>query len=275
MDSIPALPVGDSDVEHLIAWLGTILAVLLLLGHLLDLALPSLRRAALRTETKADDDAVDWLSRVVAFVMLFGALFPRLRLGRTDEEPTRRPPRRRTQDGSGGAALALLAAALVTGSLYCTGCSPSALALQADGIAVAGRVLAQADVVVVHARARDLDRLVEAARVECGASGCAEPRATELVTAYDARVSTWAPVRECAAPVRQGLSAWLDAVELASLAANQDLSWQHATAEAARVVLLYDGFRLCVGSVATALGETLDIPALPAFVLSLAESAAP
>lgn len=271
-DLLPVL--GDARIEHVIAWIGTALSVLLVLGHLLDLALPRLRRAAARTATKADDEAVGWLERFVAVVMLLGSLFPRLRFGRTDEDEDERPrrPRRRTSGGP-GAALALLAAGLVTASMYCTGCSPSALALQADGIAVTGRVLAQADIVIVDARARDLDRMLEAARVECGADGCEDARADELVRTYDARVAAWAPARECAAPVRQGLNAWLDAIELASLAAHQELSWQHAVAEAARVVLLYDRFRVCVAAVGDALDLALDLPELPAFILPLAESA--
>lgn len=159
-----------------------------------------------------------------------------------------RPPRRPPTGPITGAFL----------MLFAMGCGAGAIGAQADLIAVAGIATAGADEVLVGARARELDAIVDEARRDC-AEGCSVDEAD----AYRARLREaeehWAPVLACRAPVVEALRAWLDGLETAHAAATAELGIGLLVRLGMRFVAAYGGLRVCV----TTAEPDVELPALP------------
>lgn len=173
-------------------------------------------------------------------------------------EPIRPPP----SSGALGLALVVLAASL---SVATSGCGASALGAQADLVAVGGIATAQADDVLVNARARDLDAIVDAARVECAPDGCDEGRSAQYRAELAATEERWAPVLACRAPVVEALRAWADGIETAHRAATDQIALDLLLALGARFVSAYGALASCLETAA----PEVDLPALPSVLAGL------
>lgn len=189
------------------------------------------------------------------------ALAPRLREPRPDGTP---PSSRR---GRGTPPLPVLALTAIAAS----GCGGSALSAQADAALLTSRTLAEGDAVLVGARARALDTVLDDARRTCGGDGCTDAQATALRARLTDLETRWEPVMRCREPVVQGVRAWIDAIEDAHLASSDELGWSSALAWGARALLLYAGFAECVES---ASGGGVDLPELPMAVTAVVQGAA-
>lgn len=127
-----------------------------------------------------------------------------------------------------------------------SGCGASALGLQADLVAVGGIATATADGIIVRARDRELDAIVDRARVECGAEGCSEERSVAIRAELAAAESRWVPVLACRPPVVEALRSWADGIETAIRAATEALGLELVGALAERFVASYEALIGCV-----------------------------
>lgn len=138
-------------------------------------------------------------------------------------------------------------------------CSPSALGLQADLIAMGGIATSEADKVVVEARARELDQVLVDARTECGEDGCDTERAVYWRARLDEIEGRWAPAMACRAPVVESLRAWADGLATAIAAETDELGLELLIRLAGRFVSTWAALERCVEAAA----PDVDVPGLP------------
>lgn len=134
------------------------------------------------------------------------------------------------------------------------GCGAGAIGTQADMVAFGGIALAEADQVLVTARAADLDRVVDAARADCADGDCDREAYRARLAAEEAR---WAPAMACRAPAVEALRAWLDGLDTASRASENVAALLMARL-AARFTVAYSVLAQCVDAV-----QGPGIPDLP------------
>lgn len=146
------------------------------------------------------------------------------------------------------------------------GCGASSLGTQADLVAGAGMVTADADLMIVEARAHDLAADLDHAREVCGTDGCTDDEAAALRASRQIVKDRWAPVLECRDLVTDALSAWLGALDLAAKTSTDDVATALLLRYAALFVALYSDLGRCVAAAA----PSVDIPDLPADLTALA-----
>lgn len=139
------------------------------------------------------------------------------------------------------------------------GCGAGMIGAQADLIALGGIASAGADEMIVDARAHELDAIVAEARATCGDDGCTEEQATTLRERLDAGERRWSPVLACRAPVVEALSAWLDGLETAHVAATADIGIALLVRLGLRFITAYSALARCVEAAA----PDVDLPQLP------------
>lgn len=121
-----------------------------------------------------------------------------------------------------GYAAIVVAIAATTALLTC-GCGAGALAAQADLLALGGIAAARADAVIIDARGRDLDGVLEEARAECGEGGCTDERAEAYRAELARREAAWSPALACRAPIVEALRTWGDGIETANAARTESI----------------------------------------------------
>ena len=274
-----------------LTWAPAVLAVVLAVTGAAHALLPIARRFEAWTATtasKVDDGimrriviALQWVSRAGSWLITH---VPRLAVGdpRPPADPTepkaddpwaKLPDTRRRKPPSKppiGGALAL-AVAIAAGSL--TGCSPSALGLQADLVAGGGIVWAEADATLVRIRARHLDSIVEAAREECGDGECTPERQEHWRAELAAAEQRWAPALECRATVPAALHSWIDGIETAHVAQTEKVGLQLMGRLGARFAIDYATFVQCVNAHAPV--DDPHLPELPPEIAALADLLTP
>ena len=153
----------------------------------------------------------------------------------------------------------LLAWTVLLGVLLVAGCGASAVQMHARAsiaTSAAGRAFG---VAVDRGRAISLDRVTRES----------EPFDRETrANALRAEARRWDPLGSGLDTFRTALRAWVDAIELAHLAGEDEETLSLVGRLAARVVLLYDGLSRI------AQGLDLEAPELPVFVRDLAVSLA-
>lgn len=147
--------------------------------------------------------------------------------------------------------------------LFLSACGASALSTQADLVAVGGLLAADADVVLVDARQRELDDVLERTRAECR-SGCDDARKVELRAEVASIRDRWSPVLECRAPVVEALRLWADGVEVAAAAG--DIGLELLARRALRFLTAWETLDACLGAAA----PSVDLPDLPPLLRALA-----
>jgi hypothetical protein len=143
-----------------------------------------------------------------------------------------------------GEFLVLLAIVIVI-VLNSAGCGAGAIGTQADMVAFGGIALAEADQVLVTARAADLDGIVDAARADCADGDCDREAYRARLAAEEAR---WEPAMACRAPAVEALRAWLDGLDTASRASENVAALLMARL-AARFTVAYSVLAQCVDAV--------------------------
>lgn len=260
-------------LPHVQAWAPRLLAALLLTTALVHLLLPIARaveRWALTTPATWDDGparrAVEVLEWAAGLSQLLLALVPRLAVGRPGAPAKDAGPKPGGRPPPLPVLLALLVA--VTSSVA-SGCGAGALGAQADLIAFGGLAAAEADEVLVGARARELDGVLERARAECSPGGCEEDRAEHHRAELARAEARWAPVLACRAPVVEALRSWLDGLETAHQAATSEVGLALLLRLGARFVAAYSALVACVEAAA----PDVDLPGLPPALAGLAGGA--
>jgi len=152
----------------------------------------------------------------------------------------------------------MLLLAVVLGALAftCQGCGAGALGAQADTIAVAGATFAEADAILVRARAQDLDAVVDAAREECGENGCTPERQDFYRLELERRTGLWAPALACRDPIPIAMREWVDALRTAQAAATEGLGVALLMQHGVRFLELYTALVGCIEAVV----PSLDLP---------------
>jgi len=140
-----------------------------------------------------------------------------------------------------------------------TGCGASAIGAQADTIAVAGAIVAEADEIVVTVRARDLDEITRAAQAECVPGGCDETRSEHYRDTLAERERTWAPVLAARDLVVEALRAWLDGLSVAQIASSESIGLGLLLRLAARVASAYG----TLVDVLATIAPDVHLPGLP------------
>lgn len=178
--------------------------------------------------------------------------------GASSEIERKRADRMRPPPDAGalGVPLAIVAAAC---SVLTSGCSARAYGAQADLVALGGIAAAGADEVLVEARARELDAVLEQAREECSPAGCDEERAEHHRAELAAAEARWAPVLACRAPVVEALRSWADGISTALQVATDDVGIALLLRLGGRFVAAYSALVACVEAVA----PDVDLPGLP------------
>jgi hypothetical protein len=143
-------------------------------------------------------------------------------------------------------------------TLALSGCGAGALGAQADAVAIAAATFAEADTIIVRARAADLDAIVDEARETCRPNGCNEEQAQGFRLRLNERTAHWAPVLACRESVPEALRAWIDAIELAHIAQTAEIGFANVLAAAARASTIYAAAVTC----AVAIDPALELPAL-------------
>ncbi len=161
----------------------------------------------------------------------------------------------------------VLAVAALLGALsYLTGCGDGALGAQIDALAVAGIVWSEADTLLVRERARELDSILDEARTSCGDDGCEAAEADAFRARLASAEQHWTPVLACREPIPEMLREWHTAIGTAMAArSSSGATVGNLLALGLRFIAVYAAFRRCV----TALDPDIDLPALPAELVSL------
>lgn len=229
-------------------WVLGVLIATTTLAHALVRAARAFHRYALTTPSTLDDEvgerAVRFSEAAASVLEGLAAILPRIGVGRVPTAPPQNPPRRRPPTPP-LVVLTLLCAALVSG------CGGGAIRVHAHAAAVTAGAVTVAGATVDDARAAALDR-VEAEH----------PTDPEHDEELDREAARWRPVGIALDGTRTALHLWLDSLDLATRAGDDD-ALPMLVPIAARVVRLYDD----AARLATELGVTL--PRLPTAVLAL------
>ncbi len=269
------IPLPPAWLEAAHQWAPYVVAALVLTTALVHLLLPIARaveRWAVTTPAAWDDgparrlvEVLEWLAGLSQILL---ALVPRLAVGRpgaSAKDAGPKPP----AGGRPPPLPVLLALLVAVTSSVASGCGAGALGAQADLIAFGGLAAAEADEVLVGARARELDAVLERARAECSPGGCEEDRAEHHRAELARAEARWAPVLACRAPVVEALRSWLDGLETAHQAATSEVGLALLLRLGARFVAAYGALVACVEAAA----PDVDLPGLPPALAGLAGGA--
>lgn len=269
------IPLPPAWLEAAHQWAPYVVAALVLTTALVHLLLPIARaveRWALTTPATWDDgparravEILEWLAGLLRLLLTY---VPRIALGglRGSAPPKDAGPK---PPGGRPPPLPVLLALVMAASSVASGCGAGALGAQADLIAFGGLAAAEADEVLVGARARELDAVLERARAECSPGGCEEDRAEHHRAELARAEARWAPVLACRAPVVEALRGWLDGLETAHQAATSEVGLALLLRLGARFVAAYGALVACVEAAA----PDVDLPGLPPALAGLAGGA--
>jgi hypothetical protein len=251
-------------------WAPYLLAALVVTTALVHLLLPVARiveRWARASAVTWDDaparrlvEILTWLASLTALLI---SLIPRLAMGGMREDDPGPQPRRKRQTMREPVEVLVLAVLFAAAPIL-TACGPSAIATQADLVAIGAIATAGADEVLIAERARALDAVVSRAEAECP-SGCDEERAEAYRVELAATEARWAPVLACRLPVVEALRSWLDGLDTARVAATESVGLALLARLGLRFAAAYSALAVCVEAAA----PDADLPALPAALSAL------
>lgn len=160
--------------------------------------------------------------------------------------------------------LAALGALGLLGALS-QGCGASALAVQADLVAMGGIAASEAEEVLLAAYEREKETVKGRARAECGEGSCSPETQALHAARLEAVVLDWRPTLACREPVVQILHGWADAIDTALAGSDEDIGLGLVALWARRFITAWTAFDQCIDAAV----PNVELPGLPRKLIEL------